>query len=363
MKIFNHINVKTIDEATKLLKDYDGKAKLIAGGTDLLGELKGRVLSTYPEALINIKTIPDMDYIREEAGFLKIGALTKLRKVATSPLVKENFEMLAKAAGSVGSPQIRNMGTIGGNLCQDVRCWYYRYPDHLGGRIFCCLKGGKKCYALTGENQHHSIFGGFRVNVPKRLVSERTLDAEDTHNVNLSDTTIEANRSFNCSCVAVNLSDIAAALVALDAKLRISSQTDVRTISVEHFFRSLPNVLENDELMTEIQVPKVADGASQAFIKFRLREAIDFSMASVASLISLEDGVCQDARIVLGAVAPVPMRALEAERTIIGKAIDGATAEAAADSVVRNARPLRKNAHKVQITKTLLKRAILSARI
>ena len=116
MKSFNHVNIKTTAEAVRLLKNYKGKAKLIAGGTDLLAELKDRVLLTYPEVLVNIKTIPDMDYIREEAGVLKIGALTKLREIAISPVVKEKYNILAQAALSVGSPQIRSMGTIGGNL-------------------------------------------------------------------------------------------------------------------------------------------------------------------------------------------------------------------------------------------------------
>ncbi|BBO82067.1 hypothetical protein DSCO28_26330 [Desulfosarcina ovata subsp. sediminis] len=159
MKDFNHDSARTVDEAIELLKNNQGRAKLIAGGTDLLGELKDKVLPTYPEALVNIKTIPDMDYIKEESGGLKIGALTKLRDIVTSPLVQERYNILAQAALSVGTPQIRNMGTIGGNLCQDIRCWYYRYPHQIGGRIMCLRKGGTTCNALIGDNRYNSIFG------------------------------------------------------------------------------------------------------------------------------------------------------------------------------------------------------------
>jgi NADPH-dependent glutamate synthase beta subunit-like oxidoreductase/CO/xanthine dehydrogenase FAD-binding subunit len=789
LKSFNHVNAKTVDEAIKLLKNYKGKAKLIAGGTDLLGELKDRVLLTYPEALVNIKTIPDMDYIREEAGVLKIGALTKLHEIATSAAVKEKYSILAQAALSVGSPQVRSMGTIGGNLCQDVRCWYYRYPHQIGGRILCYLKGGKSCYALTEENQYHSIFGGSReasppcssacpgtvdipsylskvreddlheaarillnanpmpsitgrvcphpceqdcnrgefdesvsirdierfmgdyilknaneiiklpetktgnrvaivgsgpagltaayylaklghaatvfeasskpggmmrvgipdyrlpkdildaevdkirrvgvdikvntriqsidslfqqgydavflalgahrstkmrikgeqfpnvmdgmsflravnlgervylgdrvavigggntaidsartalrlgtkevtvvyrrtraempastdeveealgegVNIiflaapvkinredgqlkltctrmelgepdasgrqrpvpikgsefsmdfdsiiaaigqtpdipsqfglrirrgdtlrvdsdtqatdrqgvwaggdvvtgpatligaiaagkraavsidlylkgtraqvedkdkttvkpflkfnseylkktsrakmPKLPIGERRIDVEDALGLGLSEIETEANRCFNCGCVAVNASDIAVVLVALDAKIKIAGPRGVRIILVKDFFGSLGNVLGADEIIAELQVPQPPEGAKQTFLKFRLRKSIDFAIVTVASVITIGGGVCEDARIALGAVAPRPTRAVEAEQILKGKAINAATAEAASEAAVIGAVPLNMNAYKVEITKTLVKRAILS---
>ena len=133
--------------------------------------LKDKILPDYPEAIINIKTIPGLDYIKEDAGGLKIGALAKLADIAESPMVKGKYKLLAEAAEAVATPQIRNMGTIGGNLCQDVRCWYYRYPHQIGGRILCYLKGGKGCYALTGENQYHSIFGACQSSQPSLLLS------------------------------------------------------------------------------------------------------------------------------------------------------------------------------------------------
>lgn len=159
MRSFKHINARTVDEACALLTEYKGKAMLNAGGTDLLSILKGEYLSNYPEAVINIKTISDLDYIKEEGGVLKIGSLTKLSDIAKSSLLKGNCKALIEAVRLVATPQIRNTATIGGNLCQDVRCWYYRYPDHIGGRILCLRKGGKICNALTGDNRYHSIFG------------------------------------------------------------------------------------------------------------------------------------------------------------------------------------------------------------
>ncbi|MBS3917979.1 MAG: FAD binding domain-containing protein [Deltaproteobacteria bacterium] len=165
MRSFKHINARTVGEASALLKKYKGKAMLNAGGTELLSTLKGEYLLNYPEAVINIKTLPGLDYIKEERGMLKIGALTKLSDIARSSLLRESCRALVDATCSVATPQIRNAATIGGNLCQDVRCWYYRYPDHIGGRILCLRKGGKICNALTGDHRYHSIFGAASVAV------------------------------------------------------------------------------------------------------------------------------------------------------------------------------------------------------
>ena len=159
MKDFNHYNARSIDEAVSLLGKQKGKAKLNAGGTDLLGLLKDRITPDYPESIVNIKGITGLDYIREDSEGLKIGALTKLARIVDSPVVREKYGILAEAAKSVATPQIRNMCTIGGNIAQDVRCWYYRYPDELGGTVMCLRKGGAICNALVGDNRYHSIFG------------------------------------------------------------------------------------------------------------------------------------------------------------------------------------------------------------
>jgi NADPH-dependent glutamate synthase beta subunit-like oxidoreductase len=165
MRSFKHIDARTVEEACSLLREYKGKAVLNAGGTELLSTLKGEYLSDYPEAVINIKTLSGLDYIKEERGTLKIGALTKLSDIAKSPLLKGSCKGLVEAVRSVATPQIRNTATIGGNLCQDVRCWYYRYPHQIGGPIICLRKGGKICNALTGDHRYHSIFGTACVDV------------------------------------------------------------------------------------------------------------------------------------------------------------------------------------------------------
>jgi NADPH-dependent glutamate synthase beta subunit-like oxidoreductase len=791
MKPFNHVNAKTITEAVKLLKKNRGRAKLIAGGTDLLSTLKDKILPAYPETVINIKTIPNLDYIREDRGGLKIGALAKLEAIAQSQIIKEKYQLLAEAAEAVATPQIRRMGTIGGNLCQDVRCWYYRYPHSVGGRILCYLKGSKGCYALTRENQYHSIFGGWRdaptpcttacpggvnipvylskiregdltsaarvlletnpipsvtgrvcphfceqecnrgdfdepvsirdierfigdyildkadeiikvpeadsgknvaiigsgpaglsaayylrmsghhvtvfermeeaggmlayvippyrlpkdivrrvvktientgvefkckvdvgkdatldelrqdfdsvfianglwnpisiglegeestrfgmefltninlgvrevpgkkvlvigggnaaidvavsalrlgaeeatmaclesreempalpweieqaleqgvklmncwgpnrvlksagkvkgmelvrctsvfdnqgcfaptydrgvkdtvkadqimmavgyaadlsfispgtspkferglikvdpetqatsvpgvfaggavthgpatvieaiaagrraatamdiylkgakepaedrdkktaepflkfnsdylkkksrVKMPKLPVADRSLDVEDALGLSLGEIEGEANRCFNCGCVSVHPSDIGVVLVALGAQVKIAGPRGTRIIPIENFFGSLRNTLEADEMVTEIQVPQPPDGAKQTFSKFRLRESVDFPIVSIASVITINGGVCQDARIALGAVAPAPIRLTMVEQAIKGKTINAATAESASEAAITGAIPLAMNAYKVEITKTLVKRAILA---
>jgi NADPH-dependent glutamate synthase beta subunit-like oxidoreductase len=166
MKSFTHHDARSINEAIRLLAAYKGKAKLNAGGTDLLGVLKGRSLPDYPEAIINIKGITGLDYIKEDETGLKIGALAKLSEIVNSPKVRRTYRALAEAAKSVATPLVRNMCTIGGNLAQDVRCWYYRYPQQIGGPITCLRKGGKICNALVGgDNRYHSLFGAAPLDV------------------------------------------------------------------------------------------------------------------------------------------------------------------------------------------------------
>ena len=322
MKKFTHFNASTIDEAVSLLKRYQGKASIIAGGTDILGKMKDRILPGYPEALVNIKTIPGLDSIKEEGGVLKIGPLAILEDIAQNPIMKSKYTALAEAARRTASPHLREMGTIGGNICQDIRCWYYRNPEN---RFPCLRKGGGRCYALEGDTRYHSIFGG----------------------------------SVDEGCIAVHPSDTAPALIALDARIKTSR----RTIQAENFFQvevSRTTVLDDDEILTEIQVPTPVDGTKSAFSKFALRKSIDFPIVNCAAMITASGDKVSTARICLNAVYVKPYRAVEAEEAIIGKEINDASAEAAGSAAVSDAKPLNDNAYMVQVARIMVKRAILA---
>ncbi len=316
MKAFNHTNATTLAEAKTALAG--GKATLIAGGTDLIGTLKDNVLpdKMYPAALINIKTVnPSLDYIKEEAGMLKIGATARLADIASNPAINKKYTALAQAASRVATPHVRDMGTIGGNIAQLHRCWYFRKPEN---RFDCIRKGGAQCFAMMGDNRYHSIFG----------------------NVN--------------RCIAVHPSDIAPALIALNATV----VTNVRKINAENFWDvkvASNTVLAPGEIITEIQVPAPPAGAKSAFLKFAIRKSIDFPIVNCAVLVG--GGA---PRIALNAVAPKPYRATKAEAAIAGKPINEANAEAAGAAAVEDARPLTATKYKVQIAKTLVKRALLA---
>ena len=323
MKAFKHFNATSVDEAIALMRSAKGNASLIAGGTDLLGVLKDEILPDYPEAIINIKTIPGLDDIAEKGKGLKIGALTKLVDVVAHPLVRKKYPILSKAAEAVATPEIRNMATLGGNLCQDTRCWYYRYPHHMGGRIICYRKKKGPCLAVKGDNRYHAIMGGKM-------------------------------------CFAVCPSDTAIALTALGAKLEIKGSKKVRKVPVAEFFTTRGNILEPDELLTHIEISNPAAGARQEFLKHTLRKPVDFAIASAAAVVTMKAGICKDARIVLGAVAPTPVRAVDSEKFLKGKVVSEKAIAEAAEAAVKDAKPMRMNAYKVEITKTLVRRALLS---
>lgn len=322
MKRFTHVHAGSVDEAAQLLAQYEGKARLNAGGTDLLGVLKDRILPAYPEAIINIKTIPGLSTIVEDKEGLTIGALTTLAELIHSPLIKDFCPLLKEAAITVASPQIRNMATIGGNLCQDTRCWYYRYPDQIGGAIQCFRKGGGTCPAVSGENQYNAVTGAKR-------------------------------------CYAVCPSDTAIALTALGAALTVTGTKGTRQLPVEEFYTPLGNILAPDEMVTAIHIEKPGPTATQRFLKFTIRKPIDFAVVSAAAMITLEQGVCTDARIVLGAVAPTPVRELRVEEFLKGKELTEEVAAEAAGLALQGARPLSKNSYKLEIARTLVKRMIM----
>jgi xanthine dehydrogenase YagS FAD-binding subunit len=315
LRKFEHINARTVGEASATL--LKGKAVVIAGGSDLLGTMRFEVLPSYPEIVVNLKTIPGLAYIKEENGMLKIGALTRIEDVARSTLVHDKYSALAQAAFRVGTPHIREMGTLGGNICQLTRCWYFRKEDN---RFHCLRKGGKTCYAMAGDNRYHSIFGAVK------------------------------------SCLAVNPSDTAPALVALKAKIK----TNQRILDSEQFWdMTTPGstVLGTGEIVTEIQIPAPVAGVKSAFIKFALRKAIDFPIVNCAAAIGSET-----ATICLNAVYNKPYRALKAEEAMKGKTIDAASAEAAGAAAVSDARALPgdRNKWKIPIAQAMVKRAILA---
>jgi xanthine dehydrogenase YagS FAD-binding subunit len=321
MDNFSYSRPKTLKEAASQLGKEHGKIALIAGGTDLLGEMKDQL--AVPERLVSIRHLDELQGVKASGSGLRIGAATLLVDIVEHLMVQERTPLLAMAAGKVGTPQIRNMGTIGGNLCQRPRCWYFR-------NNFPCYKhGGNTCFSAAGENDYHAILQGG----PSYIVHP---------------------------------SDTAPALVALGATAHISTGSRERTVPLEKFFVTprenvaRENVLLPNEILTAIDVPAAPAGSKAIYVKEMVREIWDFALCSVAAMVTVKDGVVADARIVLGGVAPIPYRAAKAEAALIGKPLDEANATAAGVAAVDGARPLAKNAYKVPLTQAVVKRALLS---
>jgi len=322
MKAFQHVNAQDILHAASALKTPDAVA--IAGGTDLLTELKKRIRSA--QTVVNLKTIPELNRIIEESESIKIGALATIAQIGSDAAVRECFPALAQAAETVGSPQIRNAGTAGGNLCQRVRCWYYRSPE-----IHCWMKGGKTCYARKGVNRYHAVFGA-------------------------------------CPCVAVNPSDLAPVLTALDATVQITGSDGGRTLSMDDLYRlpkadhRLQTVLQPEELIQEIVVPKRPDGSTGVYVKTMERAVWSFALVSVAVQIDWAEDTVTKAAIVLGGVAGVPWRAESAEKSLIGKSIDDENTGAAGEAAVADAKPLQWNSYKIPMVRNLVCNALQTLR-
>jgi xanthine dehydrogenase YagS FAD-binding subunit len=325
MKTFRHFQAKTLEEALTLLDQYRGKARINAGGTDLLGVLKDEILPVYPQALIDIKTIEGLSFIRKEEERVRIGALTRLRDIVDSHLLQQHFRVLTEAARSVASPQIRNAATLGGNLCQEVRCWYYRYPDHLGGRLNCPRKEKGACPALKGDNRYHAVLGGRK-------------------------------------CFAVCPSDTAVALAALDAQLVLIGPKGSRKIAASDLYHPMGLNKQGDEILTEIEIPLPPEEARQDWIKFTFRKPIDFAVVSLAAIITKTDGICHEARLAFGALASFPVRAKAAEIFLQDRFLDEETAAQAAALALEGARPLSRNTYKIAIAQALIKRILLGTR-
>ena len=324
MEKFSYINATSLKQVTSLLSESAwGEVMLIAGGTDLLAELKEYVET--PKTLVNLKTLPEMDGIKADASGLKIGALTTVADIAQHPTIQHHYTVLAQAAASVATPQIRNVGTLGGNLCQRPRCWYYRDET-----INCLKKGGDTCYAVDGLSKYHAILGGDPVYI-------------------------------------VHPSDIAPALIALGASVKIVGPEGEKTMSLEEFF-TLPatnpfreNVLEPNEIVVEVEVPHAKSNTRSFYLKAREKGAPDFALASVAGVFEMDGKACKTASIVLGGVAPAPWRSKEAESALTGKMLDESVSKMAGADAVKDAQPLNDNAYKVTLTQNLISRAAMMA--
>jgi xanthine dehydrogenase YagS FAD-binding subunit len=318
---FSYIRPKSLKEAVKQLSS-DG-AGLHAGGTDLLGCLRDHVFDI--KKMVSISGLKDLRGIKKSSnGGLRIGALTTIAEAAENQIVKENYPALAQGAIEVASPQLRNQGTIGGNLCQKPRCWYYR------GEFHCLRKGGEKCFAVAGENQYHCILGGG-------------------------------------PCYIVHPSDAAPALVAFEASVLIVGPKGTRTVAVENF-HVLPSVdvrretvLSPGEIVTEIVLPP-AQGMRSSYRKVRARASWDFALAGVALALRFNNDVVTKARVVLSAAAPVPWRSKEVENAIIGNRLDADIIAKAAEAAVGNAQPLEQNDYKIPLFRGMIEEELSAIR-
>ena len=315
---FTYERPGSVDEAVE--QSASDGAVLHAGGTDLLGCLRDGVFSA--EKVVSLSGLEELRGIESTRdGGLRIGALTSLTEVAANPLIAERYGALSQAAASAASPQLRNQGTVGGNICQRPRCWYYR------GDFHCLRKGGDTCYAIVGENHYHCIFGG-------------------------------------SGCYIVHPSDTAPAFQALGAGVRIASRSGSRTVPMEEFF-VLPaddirheNILEPGELVTEVVLPPVASGTRSVYRKVRDRGAWDFALAGLAAAVSMDGDRVEAASLVLSGVAPKPWRAVDAEEAFTGGRLDDETIARVVGASVAGAQPLEHNRYKVQLVRGLMEETL-----
>ncbi len=328
MKQFDLFEPTSVSEATGFLNQFGAKAKIVAGGSDLLGGImkdwvtgKGMPL---PDQIIDLTTIPDLKGIKPGADGFHIGTTTTLSEVIEHADLAAKVPLLGQAAASVASPLIRNFGTLGGNINQRPRCWFFR-----GENFACYKKGGDFCYAVTGDNRYHAIIGGEL-------------------------------------CYIVHPSDTATALLALNAQTTIAGPGGTRNVAFDDYFHGpredvlTENVLKPNEVMTEVFVPTPAAGTKMAWNKLKDRQVYDFAVVSVAAVFTVDGGNWKDGRITLGGVAPVPYRAQVVENALKGKDIK-ASVKAAAAQLRTVARPMSLNAYKIDLAQGLIERTISDA--
>ncbi len=321
MPVFELFQPASVEDATALLREHGDQAWVMAGGLDSFDWFKDRVKR--PAVVVDLGGIETLKGITATANGLEIGAMTPLTEVVEHSEIRERYGLLSEAAALVASPQIRNQGTIGGNNTQDTRCWYYR------DGWTCYRAGGNICYAdtPTSMNREHAIFGADR-------------------------------------CVAVNPSDTAPALIALDAKMVLQTADGERVVDAEDYFIgpsidiTRMTVLKPGDLLTKIRIPSTWAGAQFYFEKVRDREVWDFPLVNVASAMRVSGSTIDDARVAVNGAAPYPMRLVGVEDAIRGASQNEATAELAVEVAIRGARPLRQNAYKVPLMRNLVKRSI-----
>jgi xanthine dehydrogenase YagS FAD-binding subunit len=327
VKNFSYYQPATVEQAVGLLDAKWGTSELLAGGTDLHDLQKEYVAQ--PDKLISLNVLGgafrQIVADRKEPPSIRIGAGVKLADIAADPLVRKYGAALATAAGMVGGPQIRNMGTLGGNLCQRNRCWYFR-DEHVP----CLLKGGRKCYATDGENQYHAIF------------------------------------TKGHPCVIVNPSTLAPALIALGAVAQVQGPKGQRTLDLDKFFRAPVNDtqrehwLEPNEIVTQVSLSP-APGTVSASYEVRHKQSYDWPLAQAAVAFRLQGDRATGVRVVLGHVAPTPQLSEAAAKALEGKAVTTETAAAAGQAACEGAAPLSQNGYKVKLLEVAVKRAILTA--
>jgi xanthine dehydrogenase YagS FAD-binding subunit len=323
VKAFAYVNPTSERDALAALK-IDGLALPLAGGQDLLARMKDYV--TQPDRLVNVKNALDASIVAAPGGGVRIGATAKIVDLAASALVRRLYPAVTEAAGLVGTPQIRHQGTVGGNINQRPRCWYFRNEEFV-----CYKKGGSRCFAVAGENQYHAIFGN---DGPSHIVHP---------------------------------SSLAVPFVAYGARFRVAGPMGERDIPAADYF-TLPtlqnvlkeNVLTDEELLTHVMLPPPGN-VKTGHYEVRYKQSRDWPLAFATVVLTTKGGTIRSARVVLGAVAPVPWRSQDAERALSGKPLTEETATEAGEAAVMSAQPLSGNRYKIQITKTAVKRAVMRA--
>jgi xanthine dehydrogenase YagS FAD-binding subunit len=322
MKNFKIAQPQSAEQVLALLSKGGENVSLMAGGTDLLTEIKEGVAE--PDLVVDLGAVKELAFIRKDKEGMHVGSMTTLADLASDQAIRTDYPGLHEAALSVATPQLRNVGTVGGNLCQRPRCWYYR-----DAKFVCRKKGGSRCFASRGRNKYHAIFGGG-------------------------------------ICHIVYPSDLAPMLLALDAKVVIVSPRGEKALPLSEFY-ALPsknvrreNILNPNEFLREIKIPPAKTGNKSTYLKLKERGTWDFALASAAVKATVAGSGFSDVRIVLGGVAPIPWRLEKVEQIVMGRKLDEGLIKEAAGVALQEAKPLGENAYKVALVETLLVRSLLS---